>query len=224
MLSRMFSWTCINISASSRLFPIVDLSHVFTCSRAEKMSSPSAFVPYESKSNVTIFSTLLIKKRLFRDMSYSFIKMVLMPIVLLSLSSNEFGNSFTLLAKSSSGKIFVEEKYSSLWKYFVIFPRRKFSPIIFKSNFFINIFICKSIITIGNSLFLVEIGSSLRQFLHLSHYSCFQFHHSDHFHLNHSRLNHSHLNLTLCQLCRNQFLPHRRYLQSITKYPAKSNE
>ena len=65
-----------------------------------------------------------------------------------------------LSGKTLSRKIFIGEKYSSLGKYFVTFPRRKFSPVIFESNFFINIFICQSIITIGSSLFSVEIGSS----------------------------------------------------------------
>ena len=34
------------------------------------------------------------KKTLFRDISYNFLKVVLMPIVSLSLSLNELGNSF----------------------------------------------------------------------------------------------------------------------------------
>ena len=41
--------------------------YVFTRFEAEKIPSLSAFVACESKSNLTNFSTLLIKKRLFRD-------------------------------------------------------------------------------------------------------------------------------------------------------------
>ena len=65
MLSRRFSRACIKISECSRLFPTVDLRDVFTCLKAEKMPSPLAFVAYQSKSNLTIFSTSLIKKHLF---------------------------------------------------------------------------------------------------------------------------------------------------------------
>ena len=103
---------------------------------------------------------------------------------------------------------FVREKYSSLGKYFITFPRRKFSPVIFKSNFFINIFICQSIITIGESLFSIEIGSSSE--IVSPSFSLFRFSVSS---FRSFHLNHSHLNLPPRQFCRNRFLPHRRYLQ-----------
>ena len=59
------------------------------------MLSLSAFLTYENKTNLTNFSTSFINKRLFRDISYIFLKkMVLISIVSLSLSSNELGHSF----------------------------------------------------------------------------------------------------------------------------------
>ena len=91
MLSRIFLWTCTNIKACSRLFLIVDLRYVITGFKAEKMASLSAFVTCESKSNLTIS---LIRKLLFRDIFCSFLIMVLITIVSLSLSSNKLGNIF----------------------------------------------------------------------------------------------------------------------------------
>ena len=53
------------------------------------MLSLLGFVACESKSNHTIFSTSLIKKRLFRDISFNFQIMVLISIVSSYLSSNK---------------------------------------------------------------------------------------------------------------------------------------
>ena len=56
MLSRILLSTCINISVCSHLFFIVQvcfyLRYVFTRFKAEKMSSLSAFMACESKSNL----------------------------------------------------------------------------------------------------------------------------------------------------------------------------
>ena len=71
----------------------------------------------------------------------------------------------TLSGKTSSGKIFVGEKYSSLGKYFVTFSPRKFSPVVFESNHFLTFFnasniINQSVITTDTFLVLLVIGSS----------------------------------------------------------------
>ena len=60
----------------------------------------------ESKKNLTIFPTSLIKKLLFRHISGNFLIMLLITIVSLSLSSNKLGNNFNydanlLMAMSS---------------------------------------------------------------------------------------------------------------------------
>ena len=55
MLSRIFLWTCTNIRACSRLFPIVDLRYVLKRFKSEKMPSPSIFLACESKISLTIF-------------------------------------------------------------------------------------------------------------------------------------------------------------------------
>ena len=57
-------------------------------------SSLSAFVACESKSDITIFPTSLMNKLLFRYISCSFLIMVLITTVSLSLSSNKLGNNF----------------------------------------------------------------------------------------------------------------------------------
>ena len=44
---------------------MIDLRYVFTHFKTEKMPSLSAFVAYESKSNLAIFPTSLMKKLLF---------------------------------------------------------------------------------------------------------------------------------------------------------------
>ena len=72
---------------------IVEVRYVFTRFKAEKMQSVSAFVAFESISNLTIFSTSLIKKLLFREISYNFLIMVFITIASLSLSSNKLGNN-----------------------------------------------------------------------------------------------------------------------------------
>ena len=59
ILSRVLMWICTNVRASSRLFAIVDLRYVFTCFKAEKVLSISAFVACESKSFLTISPTPL---------------------------------------------------------------------------------------------------------------------------------------------------------------------
>ena len=51
------------------MFPIVDLRYVFGRFKTEKLPSPLAFVACESKSNLTIFPTSLIKKLLFHEIS-----------------------------------------------------------------------------------------------------------------------------------------------------------
>ena len=56
--------------------------------------SLSAFMACESKSDLTIFPTLLVNKLLFRDISYNFLMMVLITTVPLSVSSNKLGNNF----------------------------------------------------------------------------------------------------------------------------------
>ena len=58
------------------------------------MPSLLAFVAYESKSNLGIFSTSLIKKPLFRDISCNFLVMVFISTESFSLSLNKLGNSF----------------------------------------------------------------------------------------------------------------------------------
>ena len=79
--------------ACSRLFPIVDLRYVFTRFKAEKVPSISALVAFESKSNLKIFPTSLIKKLVFCYVSCNFLIMVLITIVPLSLNSNKLDNN-----------------------------------------------------------------------------------------------------------------------------------
>ena len=94
MLLRIFLWRCTNIRACRRLCPIVDLGYVFTRFETEKMLSRSLFVACESKSNLVIFPTSIIKKLLFRDISCNFSIMVPKTIFSLSLRSNKLGNNF----------------------------------------------------------------------------------------------------------------------------------
>ena len=71
----------------SRLFPTVDLRYVFKRFKAEKMPSLSAFVAYESRTDLTIFPISLMNKLLFRDISCNFLVMGVITTVSLSLSS-----------------------------------------------------------------------------------------------------------------------------------------
>ena len=82
MLFRIFLWICTNIRACGRLFPILD-NYVFMRFKTGKVSS------LESKSNLIIFPTSLIKKRLFRDICCNLLIMVLMTIVSLSLKVHQ---------------------------------------------------------------------------------------------------------------------------------------
>ena len=90
------------------------------------------------------------------------------------------------------GENFVGENFSSPGKYFVTFPRRKFFPVLFESNYFLT-----SIIATGTSLVSFLMGSSNVTFsssfslISLSSFS-FEF---------------------LYLMFRNQFLPHLHHLQ-----------
>ena len=93
-ITNIIAHDVIRFSSCSRLFAIVDLRYAFLCFKAEKIPSLSVFVACESKSNLTIFSTLVIKKCLCRDISCNFLIMVLISFVSLSLSSNKLVNNF----------------------------------------------------------------------------------------------------------------------------------
>ena len=84
MLFRIFLWTCTNIRACNRLFPILDSKYVFMHFKTER-GALTAFVACESKSNLIILPTSLSKKRLFRDICCNLLIMVLMSIASLSL-------------------------------------------------------------------------------------------------------------------------------------------
>ena len=108
MLSRVFLWTCINISACKLI------RGMFL--RAENMRSLSAFVACESKSNLTVFSASLIKKFLFRYISCNF-------LIPLSLSSSKLDNNFNcdtiLLISSPRCKVMLMiQQFISCWGYF----------------------------------------------------------------------------------------------------------
>ena len=63
------------------------------------------------------------------------------------------------------GENIVGDDCTSPREYFAIFPRRKFSPVIFESNHFLTFFVAfniiiQSIVTTGTSLVSLVIGSS----------------------------------------------------------------
>ena len=109
-------WTCTNIRTNNNSrWP----EEVFTRFKAEKMSLLSPFVACESKSNLTIFPTSLIKKLLFGGTSCNILIMVLITIVSWTLSSNEFCNNFycdtNLLMPVSSLLILNKKDYICKW-------------------------------------------------------------------------------------------------------------
>ena len=87
MLFRIFLWICTNIRACGRLFPILDNVCFYALQNWKGVFT--GFLACESKSNLIIFLTSLIKKRLFRDICCNLLIMVLMTIVSLSLKVHQ---------------------------------------------------------------------------------------------------------------------------------------
>ena len=82
------------VSCFHMWFPKVDLGNVFSRFKAQNCCYFWDLVACESKKNLTIFPTSLIKKLLFRHISGNFLIMLLITIASLFLSSNKLDSIF----------------------------------------------------------------------------------------------------------------------------------